>query len=234
MIAPGSVKICSLRRPEHAQYVVAAGADLFGLIFVDSAWRHVTPQLGRAIVDEVRLLGGGKSIGSVGVFVDAEIDAINRIAEVAALDYVQIHVPDHALDWRRIERPIIPVLRPVPGATGEEVSDKIVDLGFQSDNIAAILIDTYNPNAKGGTGEIGDWNMTRYIYSVHPIGLAGGLSSDNVASAIQVVRPFLVDVSSGVETDREKDPAKIRAFVRNARQAFSDLLIRQVDDVPVG
>ncbi len=221
MIVPGSVKICSLRRPEHAEMVVRAGADAFGLIFDERAWRHVTPEQGRIISVEVRRLAEGQSPRAVGIFVTSDTDTINRVAEEVGLDFVQVHIHGDPIAWGEIERPVIPVLRPDANATAESVRQTTAGIQAQTGTIAAFQIDAFKVGSFGGAGVLGNWDVAREIAMDYPVILAGGLTPENVAAAIESVRPVMVDVSSGVETDKEKDPGKIRAFVRNAREAFA-------------
>src|SRR4051794_37756857 len=98
-IRTGSVKLCSLRAVEHVAWAVEAAPDMFGLIFVESAWRKVTPAVGKAIVTEFDVLAGSQRPKAVGVFLDSKTDEINHIADQVQLDYVQVHVRESAVDW---------------------------------------------------------------------------------------------------------------------------------------
>jgi phosphoribosylanthranilate isomerase len=229
MIPNGVIKICSLRELEHAEYVVAAGADLFGLNFVTQAWRYVEPAQARLIVDEAKRLANGHAARAVGLFIGSEPDAINRIADDASLDFVQLHLADLPPDTDAIERPIIACLRPEPGQTATGITQAVLELRERGDRIAAVVLDSYSASAGGGTGQVGDWALAGAVASHFPVMLAGGLTPENVAEAIRVVGPVGVDVSSGVETNRVKDRARFIAFVANARAAFSQSLVRQLN-----
>jgi phosphoribosylanthranilate isomerase len=234
VITPGSVKVCSLRRPRQAEWVVEAKADLFGLIFVESAWRRINPADARQIVDEAICLRGTHPLRSVGVFVGSSVDEINSIADEVGLDLVQVNDRDLPAEVELLERPVIVVIRPEQGANPGSVSDHVQRLYARSERVEAVLIDAPSATGNGGLGETGDWNLAREVALRATVGLAGGLNPENVAAAIAQVAPHLVDAASGLETDREKDPVKIREFVERARSAFAEASIRQMDFTPVG
>lgn len=232
MIPPGSVKICSLREPEHAEHVVAAGADMFGLIFVRDAWRYVEPGKAQAIVRRSRDLAGD-AVKAVGVFLRTPVDEVNRIAEETDLDLLQLYYPDLPADLADYERPVIVTLRPGPDESAAQVADKIGKIERMGPNVAGVLLDAFSVTGNGGLGELADWKLAQTVAADHGILLAGGLTPHNVGEAIRTVRPIGVDVSSGVETDKVKDPAKIVAFVQNARAAFAEASIGQVNLRPL-
>ena len=189
MIPAGAVKICSLREPAHAEYVVAAGADLFGLNFVTDAWRYVEPAHARQIVDEAKRLANSHAARAVGVFVGSEPEAINRIADWADLDFVQMHLADLPPDLDVVERPIIVSVRPEPGRTAADITTAVRELRERGSRVAAVLLDSYSASAGGGTGQTGDWVLAGAVASQFPVVLAGGLTPENVADAIRVVGP---------------------------------------------
>jgi phosphoribosylanthranilate isomerase len=229
MLKPGSVKICSLREVEQVPWVIEAAPDMFGLIFVESAWRMVTPQMGKAIVDEFDALAGPNRPKAVGVFLDSPPSEINRIADRVGLDFVQVHTHDMPIDWKRFELPVLPVLRPQPDVDLPTITATIDSILGSGANIPAILIDAWHPDTIGGAGVLGNWSIARELATRYPIVLAGGLTPSNVGEAITEISPVGVDVSSGVETARIKDPAKLKAFVASAREAFGTGLLGQVD-----
>ncbi len=212
--------------------VVAAGADMFGLIFVEHAWRKITPVDAREVVAEVRRLSPDRAIRSVGVFVGSSPDEINRIADQVGLDIAQVNAIDLPDDLREIERPVIAVLRPETGTAPADVLEQIHELTSRGGGLEGILIDAFSPTGNGGLGELSDWDLGTHIASQVPIVLAGGLTPANVARAISDVRPIGVDVSTGVETDKEKDREKILAFVQNARLAFAARINRVGESRP--
>jgi len=202
------IKICGLRAAEHVKATIDAGADMLGFIFYEPSHRYITSQQARALREST----GEKhnAVEFVGVFVNREADYINDIAELVGLDIVQLHGDEAPEFCQRVQRPAIKALR-LDSAADKQ---KIEAYGQTS---WRILLDT--PTSQwGGSGEIYDWSLARSIAQDTPVLLAGGLTPENVREAIIQVRPWGVDVSSGVETNRVKDVAKIQAFIRNARQ----------------
>lgn len=232
-ISPNTIKICSLRDPDHAGHVVDAGADLFGLIFANVR-RQVSEQQATEIATEARRLAPGGGLRSVGVFVEHSAAEINRIAERVGLDLVQLHRSEVFREGVPIERPVLLAVRTAPGTTVEYVDATVAALVDSGSQLAGLIVDGYKAGAHGGSGTKADWVVAREIAARYPTLLAGGLTPDNVVDAIHEVRPHGVDVSSGVETDGEKDRRKISAFVRNARAALGPASLREVDDSPLG
>lgn len=201
------IKICGLRAAEHAKAAIDAGADMLGFIFYEPSHRYISPQQARALREST----GEKhnAVEFVGVFVNREADYINDIAQQVGLDIVQLHGDEAPEFCQRVQRPVIKALRLESGAE----KGKIEAYRHTS---WRILLDTPTPQW-GGSGEIHDWSLARSIARDTAVLLAGGLTPENVREAIGQVRPWGVDVSSGVETDRVKDVGKIQAFIRNAR-----------------
>lgn len=212
------VKLCGLREPGHAVIAVEEEADAIGLIFAP-ARRQVTVEQARAIVVAARAAAarlGTRAPFAVGVFVDAAPEAIRATVGNALLDAIQLsgsETPELCatlLDQTVL--PVIKALRPA-GATDLALLAEYSAAG------AALLIEPAHLDGPGGQGHTGDWALARKIAARWPVLLAGGLTPDNVGDAMRTVKPRGVDVSSGTETDGTKDPAKLRAFVRAARQA---------------
>jgi phosphoribosylanthranilate isomerase len=218
MLGPGTVKICSLRKVAHAEYVVAARADLFGLIFAE-ARRKVDIRTAQGIVAEVR--SQSSELRAVGVFVDQPVDEVNRIADEVGLDVVQLHgsEPPDMIDL--IERPVIRAFRTRPGLTTREIGDYLTRT--PADRLAAVLVDGFHAGQPGGSGAVADWTIAAEAAKRFPVILGGGLTPDSVGGAIASVRPLGVDVSSGVEVDGEKSRERMISFVREARSAFAAL-----------
>jgi phosphoribosylanthranilate isomerase len=209
------VKICGLRQPEHAAAAAAAGADLIGFIFAPSR-RRVTAAEAAACIAAARM--SGQSPRAVGVFVDASVDEIAATVETAGLDAVQLHGEEPADSFDVLGVPVIRSLRPRPDATATSVEREIARWANRPNPPIAFLIDGYSEAGMGGMGVRADWTLARTLAARWPILLAGGLDPDNVDAAIAAAAPLGVDVSSGVERDGRKDPARIAAFVAAARR----------------
>ena len=213
------VKICGVRRLDHALIAADAGADYVGLVFVPGRRRRVEPTAARSITDGLRT-GGASAPKSVGLFGDQPLDEVLDTIAVAGLDFVQL-CGDEPLDYcRQVQKraAIIKVLH-VPNDTAPNA---IADVASRIDAYTAagctVTLDSDVAGLHGGTGQSFDWSIAAQLAaSGHQFLLAGGLTPENVAEAVTVVRPWGVDVSSGVETDGEKDADKIRQFVANAR-----------------
>jgi phosphoribosylanthranilate isomerase len=199
------IKICGICNPRDAEVAVEAGADLLGFIFVEG-----TPRALEA--SETQWIGDLRGAATVGVFRDAPLDRILKIRDSLDLDWVQLHgsEPDAWLDalGPRVIRRV-----PVP-ANGVDRS-RVEALNRQG---ALPLVD---PGA--GDGASCDWQALAQRLNGLNFGLAGGLTPKNVGQAVRIVRPTMIDVSSGVErAPGIKDHAKIQAFVREARKPADD------------
>lgn len=208
------VKICGLRSIEPAWVARDTGADLVGFVFTPSK-RQVSPELVRSITNE---LDG--SVKTIGLFVDESVEEINDIARSAGVDLLQIYWRDDERDLLELELPYLLVRRTRPGTSPEEVMNDFDRVMASANPPVRFLVDSYHPGEKGGSGTLADWELATELAARYPIVLAGGLNPENVGHAIQRVRPYGVDVSSGVEIDGVKSPERIRAFISNARIAF--------------
>jgi phosphoribosylanthranilate isomerase len=206
------VKICGLTSPGEALSAAEAGADFIGLVFWPKSPRCVGVETARAIAGALP-----PSILKVGVFVNAPAEVLERTAEEVGLDILQLHgeePPDALLGLRQR------VWKAVRVGRGFLPAEALRYEGLA----AGILLDTKVPGEDapyGGTGEGFDWSLVKQVRrGASFIVLAGGLTPDNVASAIAQVGPDAVDVSTGVEVSPgRKDPAKVRAFIEAARSA---------------
>lgn len=202
------VKICGLRRIEDALVAVEAGADLLGLVFAPSR-RQIAPSTASQIVRAVRERG---QVRTVGVFVNAEPEEMNRVAHLCELDYIQLsgHEGDEVVD--RLDVAAIQAFHIGPDTSRDDLAERI-----RATPAELVLLDTARAGSYGGTGTTFDWSRLPPLE--RPVLLAGGLHAGNVEDAIQVARPWGVDVSSGVERNGEKNPAEITAFVARVRDA---------------
>jgi phosphoribosylanthranilate isomerase len=203
-----AAKICGLTNLADARHAAACGADLLGLIFVPTSPRAVSPEAAAEIVATLRAEGGAARF--VGVFTRDDAEGINTILEDCALDLAQLHSPRVAVG--EIIRPCILARR----ATGDVDGSLAV-----APNVWALLLDTPHATLAGGTGLTWDWRLAAGPRSEEVrLILAGGLTPDNVAEAIRVVRPWGVDVASGVEASPGiKDPARVARFLQAVREA---------------
>jgi phosphoribosylanthranilate isomerase len=200
------IKVCGLRRVEDALAAAEAGADMIGFVFAPSR-RRIEPDLARDIIGEVRR---AHDIRTVGVFVNAAPAEMDRTADLCDLDYVQLSGDESEEVVEQLHHPAIKTIHVEASATSALVAERA-----GATTAAIVLLDTSVPGLAGGTGEAFDWSVTPVLG--RPLLLAGGLNPENVAGAIRQVRPWGVDVSSGVETGGDKDADKIRAFIRAAR-----------------
>jgi len=197
------VKICGIRNWEEAKMAADYGADALGFIFAPSP-RHISPEAAREII--LRL---PPFLTAVGVFVNEPRENLLEIARFCRLDAVQLHGEEPPEYCQSLG---LKVIKSFP-ICGDEVPSEI---SFY--NVDAVLLDTYLPGKRGGTGRTCNWKVASQVAAsgVRVI-LAGGLTPENVQQAIMVVRPYAVDVASGVETAGHKDPDKVRRFVDAVR-----------------
>jgi phosphoribosylanthranilate isomerase len=211
------VKICGIGEKAHALAVIEAGGDFIGLIFAPSQ-RRVTPDHARQIVSTVKKCSETTAV--VGVFVNVPAPEVNRIADSCNLDWVQLSGDEPWEYCRQITRPLIKAVRISHDQYPEEIYANLASgARVLSSQRYIYLFDSQVKGKYGGTGTTFDWSLAREVAERFPVIIAGGLTPDNVAQAIEVVTPWGVDVSSGVEVGGVKDIAKIRAFIEAVRKA---------------
>jgi indole-3-glycerol phosphate synthase / phosphoribosylanthranilate isomerase len=207
------VKICGLSQPEDIDAAVEAGADMLGFIFHEPSHRYVKPEQVQSLLaasERYQHLPKGQTKPDlVGVFVNKDAAFINDVAEQAGLHFVQLHGTETPEFCQQIQKPVIKALH-------LRESADLLRLRDYQDVAWRLLLDTPTPEW-GGTGVTHDWELAHIAAQMERIILAGGLTVDNVAQAISSVQPWGVDVSSGVETQKRKDPAKIQAFIEQVR-----------------
>ena len=198
------VKVCGTTSLKDALLAVDSGADAVGFIFYKKSARYIAQREVKDIIAELPPF-----IEAVGVFVYETSDKVNRIAEQCRLTAVQLHGEESPAFCRRIKRRVIKALR-VQGADSFK--------GMFNYEVSGFLLDSYSDESKGGTGETFDWNLALRAKKQGPVILAGGLNPYNVYTAIHRVKPYGVDVCSGVESEPGiKDHKKIRVFLKNAK-----------------
>ncbi len=197
------VKICGFTEAENAREAAIAGVDAVGLVFYDKSPRNVDILRAQEIIEALPPF-----VNRVGLFVNANPSFVDEVLCEVPLDTLQFHGDESLLDCSQYQMPFIKSLRVKPETNVLQVADE-----FSS--ASAILLDSFNPSAYGGTGEAFDWSLACVDISL-PIILAGGLNETNVSVAISQVKPYAVDASSGVESaPGVKDIDKIVAFIRN-------------------
>lgn len=201
------IKICGITRIEDALCAAQAGAHAIGLVFDSRSPRFVSPEQAAAIVSALPPF-----VSSVGLFVDAPAAQVVEILSRVPVNLLQFHGQETPEYCRSFARPYLKALRMTQDTDVKAAAQRYA-------GAAGILLDSFSHAAAGGTGETFDWTWVPRELN-RPIVLAGGLNADNVAAAIAQVRPYAVDVSSGVELAKGiKDAAKITAFVRAVASA---------------
>jgi phosphoribosylanthranilate isomerase len=211
------VKICGLVEVEHAIVAAQSGADFVGMVFAEGR-RQLPPEKAREIAAAVH--GVAKPPQVVGVFARHTASDVNRIAEYCGLDRVQLAGGEAWSFCLEMERPITRTIHVAPGTSAEQVLAEIAEgKRALAGRDLFFLLDTKVGDASGGTGRLFDWSIAREVTRRYPVIVAGGLDPGNVSRLVKDVGPWGVDVSSGVETNGRKDPARIRAFIEAVRKA---------------
>lgn len=209
-------KICGITEGEHALAAVSAGADFVGLVFAPGR-RQISFDEAGPLVPAIRSFASPPQV--VGVFVNFELNAVNRVADSLKLDWVQLSGNETWDYCRQVSRPVIKAIH-VAGQSSSEIIAAVEEGNrAMSGRDLICLLDTSKKNYYGGTGETFDWSVAKEAAARFKIIVAGGLNPENVGNLINEVRPWGVDVSSGVETGNRKDTQKINAFLKAVRQA---------------
>ncbi len=200
------VKICGITSLADALAAVAAGADALGFVFYPQSPRAVEPSQAADIIRRLPPF-----VTTVGLFVNENRTRIEEVVRTCGLDLIQLHGDEPPDACRFFDRQVIKALR-VRDASSLEDADRY--------EVAGLLLDAWSEKVYGGSGERFDWTLLQNFAGRRPVILAGGLSPENVGEAIRTVRPYAVDVSSGVELEPgRKDPEKIRAFIAAVAKA---------------
>jgi len=217
------VKICGITSIEDARCAVDAGADALGFIFVEHTPRYVEPRAAAAIIAQLPPF-----VTPVGIFWDHAPAHVKAVAAEARLGALQFHGEEKPEDLAAYDLPVIKTIKLPPASTIEGLPEYRVSEGFQvlgfSKVAAAVLLDTAVRWSEGETREPLEWRHAARIVATYrnrpkpKVILSGGLTPENVARAVAMVKPYAVDVNSGVEArPRTKDPDKVRRFVAAAR-----------------
>ena len=201
------VKICGITCIEDALHVADCGADALGLVFYAKSPRAVSPDQARKIIAALPPL-----VTTVGLFVNEAPETIREIVDTCGLDLIQLHGDESPGQCLYPPRRVLKALR----VNGEQSL-----AGLNQYRVSALLLDAWRPDSYGGTGHLCDWQLAARVAAERRVILAGGLTPENVAEAIRLVRPYGVDISSGVESaPGRKDPDRVAAFIRNSKSAI--------------
>ena len=219
------VKICGIQRPEDALVAAEAGADLVGLVFVPERHRRLDIHAAKHIVTVLRT-STVQVPRVVGLFADQSLDEVNEIIDDCGLDLAQLCGTESPEYCGQVKATVIKVVHVDASITGAGAIDGLADrVGSYRDAGHLVTLDRLIEGVPGGTGRSFNWGIAAGLSQRgYSFLLAGGLAPHNVSRAVDEVKPWGVDVSSGVETNGAKDHDKIRAFINNAREpsAFSD------------
>ena len=215
------IKICGLSKAEDIQAAITAGADAIGLVFYPKSPRYVTLDTASRLIASLPPF-----VTSVGLFVNASAKEIAAVVEQVPVGLLQFHgdeTPEQCIEIATaVNRPFIRAIRIHPDMAGADLLKCEQDYRAAGKLFAGLLLDAY-VDGYGGGGKVFDWSLIPKELAPRAV-LSGGLSVQNAADAVARVRPYAVDVSSGVELSKGiKDPAKIRAFIDAVRQADASL-----------
>jgi len=196
------VKICGITRPQDAAVAVQYGADAIGLVFYDKSPRAVDVEQAQQIVKQIPAF-----VSTVALFVNADPGYIKQVLNTVNIDLIQFHGDETAEECGLYSKRYIKAVRMHDDMDLHQQCQRYV-------NASALLVDSYHPGIAGGTGAVFDWGRIPGDLGL-PLILAGGLQAENIRQAVDEVKPYAVDVSSGVEFDKGlKDEALINAFMR--------------------
>lgn len=200
------IKICGIKTVDDALAAMDAGADLIGFNFYPKSPRYVEVGMCRNIMSVLRQIG---RVTCVGVFVNASVAEILATMDTLGLNNAQLHGDETAEMLNQLDGRGFKAFRGIPQS---------ID-GFARRESPAFLVDASVKGVYGGSGVTADWNGAAKLATKYPLLLAGGLTPENVADAVRWVRPWGVDVASGVESaPGEKDPARMKAFVKAVKE----------------
>ena len=200
-----AIKICGITRVQDGVAAASLGANAIGLMFFRGSARFVTLARAKEIITAIPPF-----VSVVAVFVNPEKDQVTQIIDNLSVDLLQFHGDESAEFCTQFSRPYIKAVRVKPGVDLLQYA-----IGYSQSK--GLLVDAFIEGSQGGTGQVFDWSLIPKNIS-RPLILSGGLNSGNVKQAVAQVKPWAVDVSSGVETEKGiKDAMKIAAFIREAR-----------------
>lgn len=210
------VKICGIMSADDAETAARAGAGMIGLVFADSR-RQVEAPAAEVIVASLKKMA--PDVKTVGVFVNESADRINAIAEQCHLDYAQLSGTESNELIEELDLPAIRTLHVGTRESGTELEERI-----SATKAEIVLLDTRADGRYGGTGQTFNWQLVPKTDK--KVMLAGGLNAANVAEAVSLVKPWGIDVSSGVEVAGRKDRMRMREFIGTTRLVDAKLAAR--------
>ena len=201
------VKVCGITRVEDALAAARVGVDAVGFVFYPTSPRYVAPERAREITATLPPF-----VSTVGLFVDADAATVAATLQAIRLDYLQFHGAESPEFCAQFDVPFLKAVRVKPGVD-------LLQYAITFSAAKALLLDAFVAGMHGGTGQGFDWQLIPLNMPI-PVILSGGLAPGNVAQAVRTVRPWAVDVSSGVEAEKGiKDADKIEQFMRGVRNA---------------
>jgi len=219
------IKICGVTTLDNALGCAEAGADLLGFNFYARSPRYLTPDAARDLVNGLRAALGERCPLLVGVFVNASAEEIAGVIAAAGLDAAQLSGDEPPGTLRALDGRGIKALRPRDPAEAETLALGYAPHAPRDERLPALLVDAYHPDLYGGTGEAASVDVAQAVMArVSRLMLAGGLAPENVGERVRALRPWGVDVASGVENGAPgvKDLARVRAFVAAVRAADAE------------
>ena len=200
------IKICGITRLQDALDACDLGADVLGFNFVPSSPRYLNPYTAKDIITALPPF-----ITTVGIFADEDLPVMNDMAQFMNLDALQLHGHEDARYCREVKNPVVKAIR----------VESALDLeGVDEFDVSAYLLDARVEGMLGGSGKTFPWELAKSICRSHKVFVAGGLTSENVGRAVQMLAPYGVDTASGVESKPGiKDPVLVERFIRAARSA---------------
>ena len=212
------IKICGITNLNDARCAAEAGADLLGFILFPESPRYVLPAQVAVITQAIRSELGARTPRMVGVFVNDPADSVEALLEAAHLDLAQLHGAEPPGEVQQLHPRAFKAIRPQTPSEAEVAMVAYGDTFLGDEDLPQLLLDAYHPKRFGGTGLQADLSIARSLANGCRLLLAGGLTPETVGDAIRAVRPWGVDVSSGVEQAKGvKDHARVRAFVQAVR-----------------
>ena len=209
-----TVKICGIKSLDSALTAARAGAEFLGIVFESHSKRYLDPDSSKVLIDSFKAHWHLDRPLWVGVFANQPLEEVNHILNYCNLDMAQLSGQETPLYCKNVIRPVLKVIHindDTPTETSVQDADRL--LTTYKETCDLLMLDTFKQGILGGTGQQFNWDIGMDLSSRHSLMLAGGLNPENVSQAIRTIRPSGLAVSSGVETNGEKDLSKIASFI---------------------